>query len=326
MRRLFLGVDGGQSSTLALICDQSGRLAGWGRAGPSNHVHEPGGMARLEGALRESIGGALAAAGPTEAPIAAACLGMTGGAEWAAKLLPRIVACDRVQAEHDSVTAHAGALAGEPGAIVIAGTGSVALGVNAAGQRARAGGWAHIMGDEGSGYDLGRQALIAAARATDGRGPATTLLEAVLAHWQMATLWEVRAAVYGGRIDRPAIAGLARLVVAASAAGDEVAGRIVDRGCRELAEMVAAVLRRLDLLGQETPVAPVGGLFRAVEAVLGPFARHLATLAPRTELRAPIYPPAVGALILALRLGGVSIAEGVRRELAAAAQIVGQEK
>ncbi len=324
--RYFLGVDGGQTSTLALLCDETGALLGVGRAGPSNHVGEPGGPARLEAALSGSIHGAFAAAGLEPAAVEAACLGMTGGGEKVATVLPAIVPIAKLQIEHDSVTAQAGALAGGPGVIVIAGTGSVAFGVNSAGQRARAGGWAYIMGDEGSGYDLGRQALIAAARASDGRGPATRLLADVLQRLGKATLWDVRTAVYGGEIDRAAIAQLSRVVVEASQAGDAVADAILDRGCHELAEIAAAVLRQLGMDEQEAPVAPVGGLFRAGDAIMGPFVRHLAELAPCARVRPPIYPPALGAVLLALRLAGIAFDDAVRQRFDVACQILRQEK
>ncbi len=325
--RYILGLDGGQTSTQAALCDDTGALLGVGHAGPANHVHEPGGLARLERALHESALAAFADGGLEPAPLAAACCGLTGvGQAHVAALWPAEVPAAALVVEHDSVAAHAGALAGEPGAIVIAGTGSVALGVNAAGERARVGGWSHIMGDEGSAYDLGRQALVAAARAHDGRGPATSLLGAILQHCHAQTLWEVHAAVHGGEIDRAGIAQLARLVVAAAVGGDAVAQGIVERGARELSEAAAAVLRRVGLLEQEAAVAPVGGLWRAGQVLLEPFSRHLAAAAPRAVVRPPLYPPALGAIILALRAAGIAMDDGVRRKLAAASLRLAQDK
>jgi N-acetylglucosamine kinase-like BadF-type ATPase len=323
--RHILGIDGGQSSTLALLCDQTGILLGIGHGGPSNHVREPGGKARLRDALHKSIQAAFANAGLPLTPVAAACCGMTGGDEYVSELLSTIIKIGNLQIEYDYVTAHAAALAGEPGVIVIAGTGSIAFGVNAAGQRARAGGWAYVMGDEGSGYDLGRQALIAAARACDGRGPTTSLSEAIPKYFEKKTLWDVRMAIHTGEIDRPSIAQLSHLVVAASAAGDEVAQSILDYGGKDLAEAAVAVLCALGMLGQPATVSTVGGVFQAGDTILRPMARHLLATAPRAQIRPPVYPPALGPVLLALQLIGNRIDASVKKQLDAASQILEQE-
>lgn len=319
-RQYFLGVDGGQTSTAAVLCDENGILLGQGHSGPSNHVHEAGGMERMRNALRQSIEAAFADAHLSLCRVEAAYCGMTGGAEYVPQLWPHTVPTGKLVAEHDTVTAHAGALAGGPGVIIIAGTGSVAFGVNRAGERARAGGWAYIMGDEGSAYDLGRQALMAAARADDGRGPATSLLEAILHRFGKASLWEVREAIYRGEIDRVLIGQIAPLVVAASNAGDAIAHGILERGCKELAEATIAVLRRLAMIEEEAIVAPVGGLFQAGQAITIPFSQYLAQSAPLARLRPPLYPPVLGAVLLAMRLSEIAIDEAVRQHLAVGSQ------
>jgi glucosamine kinase len=328
-QQLFLGIDGGQTSTQAAICDQAGQLLGAGRAGPANHLHEPGGAERLQRALRDSLQAAWRQTGfdpaqrfPTFAVI---CCGMTGGGEPIPGLLGQYAAWGQLLADYDLATAHAGALLGAPGVIVIAGTGSAAYGTNSAGQTARAGGWAHLMGDEGSGYDLGRQALIAAARAEDGREPATCLLPAVLAFFEQDRLWQVRQLVYSPAVDRARIAQLAPLVFQAARQGDAAAQAILERAGQELAELGLAVLRRLGLQQQAVRVAPVGGLFQAGEGLRVPFARHLQSGAPQAEVVEPACPPVLGALLLALKAGGVAIDLPLRRRLQAAAQQLGSK-
>ncbi|MGQ9681886.1 MAG: N-acetylglucosamine kinase [Anaerolineae bacterium] len=319
---MALGVDAGQTSTVAVLFTLDGRLLGVGHGGPANHVHEPGGRARLEMALRASIGNAFAAAGLEPETVHTACLGMTGGMKLVPAILPSIVAVERLRVEQDSSVALSGALAGEPGVVVISGTGSVALGLDAAGNRARAGGWAHIMGDEGSAYDLGRQALVAAARACDGRGPDTCLLQMVLGHFGMESLWQVRMAVYDGTIDRAAIARLAPLVVSAATAGDAVANAITNRGCLALAELVAAVARQLQMHDREVRVSYAGGVFRAGAPILEPFSAHLARLVPQATVRPPVFPPVVGAALEALRQAEVVLDDSMRDRLQSMAHIV----
>jgi len=209
-------------------------------------------------------------------------------------------------AEPDMVTAHAGAFGGGPGVIVIAGTGSIAYGKDAAGQQARSGGWGYAMGDEGSGYDIGRQALMAAARMEDGRGPHTSLLAALLDHFQLASLWEVRTALYGGKISRPQIAALAPLVFQACRQGDEAAQWIVDQAACHLAQLATAVLGRL-CWEEPAYVTPVGGVFQAGETIMNPFQTKLKARCPDARVVPTRYPPVIGALLLAYRAGQVSI-------------------
>jgi len=234
---------------------------------------------------------------------------MTGGWEWVPEVLARFVTVHHLIAEPDMITAHAGAFGGGPGVIVIAGTGSIAYGKDAAGQQARAGGWGYAMGDEGSGYDLGRQALVAAARMEDGRGPKTSLRAALLNHLQLNSLWEVRTALYGETIRRPQMAGLAPLVFQACQQGDEAALRIVDQAAGDLAQLAAAVLGRLRW--EEPPLlAPVGGVFQAGESIMDPFQTKLQGHYPGARVVPARYPPVIGALLLAYRAGQVRIEAG----------------
>ena len=124
--RLFLGVDGGQSGTRAMIGDETGRIAGIGH-GPA---------CRYEGAIAEAVN----AAGLMCASFEAACFGLSGGGAGKEALVRGLVKADRYLITHDAAIALTGALAGEAGIIVIAGTGSMAFGRNRAGRSARAGG------------------------------------------------------------------------------------------------------------------------------------------------------------------------------------------
>ena len=162
--RLFLGIDGGQSGTEAVIGDASGRILGRGSAGPCNHVGAAEGRAKLTRAVTESLGAALAAAGLNGEGIQleAACCGMSGGPDDKREILAELLPAGRLEVVTDAHIALTGALAGFPGAIVIAGTGSIALAETAGGRTARAGGWGYVFGDEGGAFDLVRQALRAA--------------------------------------------------------------------------------------------------------------------------------------------------------------------
>src|SRR5579872_2104814 len=141
--RLFLGVDGGQSDTTALIGDEAGRVLGMGRGGPCNHVGAAEGRAKLIAAVTDCVAKACARAqlDPAHVRFEAACFGMSGGPDDKEALLSEILHAGKLVLTHDGSIALAGATGGEPGIATIAGTGSIVFGRAADGRTARAGGW-----------------------------------------------------------------------------------------------------------------------------------------------------------------------------------------
>jgi N-acetylmuramic acid 6-phosphate etherase len=298
---LYLGIDGGGTHTIALLGGPGGVVLGRGTAGPSNR--QAVGTERALAALDEAVSAAFAAAGRTRGPVASACLGLAGAdrpedqaviREWAGRV--RL-------AGHVDVTSDAAILlaAGAPegwGLVLIAGTGSIAFGRAADGRTARAGGWGHLLGDEGSAYALVLSALQAVARSADGRGPATALTERLLARLGVSEPQGLIAAVYRSGRDRADLAALAPLVVEA-AETDAVAAWVVEEHAQELAQAGAAVARQLGWSGP-VPVALAGGL------LLGSAAQRERVLSGLRSLGVPpirvalVEEPAQGALKLAL--------------------------
>ena len=180
--RLFLGVDGGQSRTRVLIGDEEGHVLGAGEAGPCNHTAAAEGRRNLEKAVLEGLAAACARAGLDSSRVgfAAACLGMSGGPDDKREILAGILRAECLIVTHDAAIALAGATSAGQGIVVIAGTGSMAFGRNAEGRTARAGGWGHLFGDEGGGFDIARQALRAALRMDEGWGLPTILRQRLL--------------------------------------------------------------------------------------------------------------------------------------------------
>src|SRR5581483_5378036 len=124
------------------------------------------------------------------------------------------------------------------GVALVAGTGSMAFARAPDGRTARAGGWGYLLGDEGSGYALALAALRAVVRDADGRGPATRLTSRLLAHFGAVLAQDLVRLVYGGGVDRAALAAVAPYVLEAAAAGDEVAAEIMAGQAEELADLV----------------------------------------------------------------------------------------
>ncbi len=307
MRRLFLGVDGGQSHTDAVVADDNGRLLGRGRGGPSNHADQPGGRERLRRAIRDSVGAALASAGLPEVSAArftSAHCAMTGGPEDKKTEIHALLHADRLTVGHDAPAALAGATAGGPGIVVIAGTGSVAYGETSDGRAATAGGWGYVIGDEGSGYWIAIEAIRRAARGDDARASATELGSIAVERFACVTLRELAARIQAGAIDRDAISRFAPEVDAVATAGDRVASAIIDEAGRYLARLAVALADRLGAREAAMPVAAVGGVFR-LAGVFAAFAGEIAGAWPAARLVTPRFDPAVGALILAYRQAGL---------------------
>src|ERR1051325_1063962 len=174
----FLGIDGGGTKTQAVVTDAHFKVIGEGRSGASN-PHRIGfkeAVANIKAATDE----ALKQAGLHLHDIAAACAGIAGTSHpihyhTMEDALDRTFDLDKLELVTDARAALTGALDGKPGVIVIAGTGSIALGLNGAGSEARSGGYGPTFSDEGSGYDIARRALKAVAASFDGRSPETRL-------------------------------------------------------------------------------------------------------------------------------------------------------
>lgn len=305
MTGFFLGVDGGQSSTTALIGDATGRVAGHGAGGPCNHVGAAEGREKFTRAIRGCLSQACAQAGLDSArpSFAAACLGFSGGPAQKEAILRELLAAEKLIVTGDYTIALSGATAGEPGIITIAGTGSISYGRNAAGALARVGGWGYLFGDEGGAFDLVRQALRASLREEEGWGPPTSLLPRLLEAAGESSANALMHRFYTTDFPRPRIASLARLVDEAAIEGDPVARKILENAARDLAEITAAVRGQIFQPEEAPIVAYIGGAFRST--ILLEHFRMLTELGGHGRCRPPEYGPAAGALIEAYRAAGL---------------------
>jgi N-acetylglucosamine kinase-like BadF-type ATPase len=186
------------------------------------------------------------------------------------------------------------------GLVLVAGTGSIAYGVNARAVAARSGGWGPVLADEGSGYWIGRRALVAVMRHADGRGPRTALTPMVLERLHLARPDELVNEVYEGAERRQLVATLGPLVAQAQAGGDAVAAEILSDAASELVLAAASVVERLEMRGDVFPTFLSGGMFRSIESLSSDVRNRLAELAPRTTVSLLSAEPASGAVRLAL--------------------------
>ncbi len=313
---IVIGVDGGQTTTLALCARLDGTILSSALAGPSNHYDELGGPERLVSAITDSVSEALRQAQVDAERAAALWLGMTGSEEAARRVGQSLLPKARVDASLDMVTALAGASAGGSGVVVISGTGCIAYGHLDDGRSARASGWGYIMGDEGSGYDIGIQALRAATQAWDGRAAPTELTWRVPAAFDLPDLWAVHRAVYAHTLSRGDIARLARIVSEAAAAGDATSQRLLAAAGEQLADAALAVIAALDCLERGLSIYTTGGVFAAGEPLAGAFRARIAQTSPASQVLPARFSPVIGSVLLALKLAGVSPSADILARLA----------
>mgnify|MGYP001570937294 CR=1 FL=1 len=310
--KYFLGIDGGQSHTTALIADGSGRILGRGDAGASNHTREPGGRERLITAVTKSVGEALADAGlgdsvpgavATGCRFAGAHLAMTGEPEDKIEIINELLRADHLVVGHDAPGALAGAMAGGEGVIVLAGTGSVACGETRDGRFARIGGHGYMFGDEGSAFAIASDAL-GLALAFEDRGNPGALNKELLAHFKRPNLKAIAEDFYAGQLSRDRLAAFAARVSKLANRKDAAAVEILDVAGEALAEMAIACANKLGL--QAGMISFGGGVFKT-PVVLQVFAEIVLAELPDAEIVMPRFGPEVGALLLAYRQAGKKI-------------------
>ena len=206
------------------------------------------------------------------------------------------------------------------GVAVVCGAGINCVGVSPDGRHARFPALGTITGDWGGGHDLGLAAIEAAARSEDGRGPRTSLEQAVPAHYGLATPTELAESFHAGRITTERILELAPVVLA-TADDDSVAAAIVDRLATEVVTLARVALERLDLLDEPAEVVLGGGVLTAADdRLLGSVEAGLRALSPLITMHVTASPPIVGSALLALDALGADPAAKlrVRRELGGA--------
>jgi N-acetylglucosamine kinase-like BadF-type ATPase len=311
--QLYLGIDGGQSHTDAVISDDEGNLLGRGRGGPSGHAEQPGGLERVRQAITESVERALRSAGLgsiSDTEFAFAHCAMTGDGDFKEEPFRALLRARHLRIGHDAPAALAGATGGGPGVVVIAGTGSVAYGVKQNGGGLRIGGWGYLFGDEGGGFWTALQGVRRAMLAADGLGEPTALAELALKHFDSPDLMSLAMGVYGEVISRDRFASFAAEVYRAATSGDRVAREVVEEGAVYLARLASTVARRLDLSEEEARVACVGGVFRGA-LLREAFASALGEQLPSARITPVRFDPAIGALLLAYREAGLERTEGL---------------
>jgi N-acetylglucosamine kinase-like BadF-type ATPase len=293
-----MGIDGGGSTVRVAITTPDLTVRGQSEGPTAN----PGvvGADKAADTIRETMRRALDAAGLTADQIAAVGIGVAGAAAhhsagWLRAVVEAITPQARIVPSADFEIALVGALGQRQGVLVLAGTGSLAYGINAAGVTALVGGWGYLLDDAGSGYWIGIRALEAVVRAADGRGQNTALTPALLNALGLPGSLDLIAWLYRAEAARTReIAQLAPLVIERAAENDPAARAIVSQAAAELELATRTVIRRLDMPAPDFAFA--GGLLTHKNLLSDTLCVGLGL----DSIPVPRHTPVIGAALLAL--------------------------
>jgi N-acetylglucosamine kinase-like BadF-type ATPase len=295
-----LGIDVGGSKTVCLLADDDERVIAEGREEGANL--QGAGELALEKVLHSVMDRTLEGTGIVPAAI---CLGIAGvdratDEGVVRSIMGRIGFKARIIIVNDALIALQAGVRDEPGIVIVSGTGSIAYGRNERGEASRAGGWGYVLGDEGSGYWIGRLALRAVVRHADGRGRTTSLTPRLLSHFGATRANELIHRVYHEDLSPRAIAAVAKYVQLARDEGDIAATGILNRAADELMTAATAVMTQLELTDRKFTFVLSGGMFHAVPWLCDQMQLLLPALARQSTVARLNEEPALGAVRLAV--------------------------
>jgi glucosamine kinase len=299
--RFVMGVDGGATKTLAAVLDLREQTLHLGHGGSSNA--DAVGERAATDSLVKATDEALARADIEREQLAAAVLAIAGTDTDAVTVHVRERCPTTWLVVNDVVGAWAAATDARPGVGVISGTGSNVLGVGADGRAWRAGGWGHVLGDEGSGHWLAVQSIKAALSDRDGSGPQTALSAAAVDFFGARSVEALATLVYAKPLSKGEIAAFAIETARVAHAGDTVARELYARAANELARQIVAVIEHTGLAG-EFPVGLIGSAFKAGELFVAPLADAIHELAPQARVAVVDMAPVGGCVLLAALAAG----------------------
>lgn len=253
----LLAIDGGGTKTIAVITDQKGTILGRGKAGASNYqaVGRENAKQSLISAINHALQSIRQFYNQTEkmyfecAVFALAGIDTKKDHVIVNEIVNEVIHSLPIQIksiiiENDGLSTLLGATKNSPGLLLISGTGSIAFYHDGHGNYVRAGGWGHRVGDEGSGYWIGKEAIRAVLKMYDGREKTSILSNLIINHFQFSNIEDLYNWVYSDRYSVDDVSSLTLIVEKAANQGDEVSRRILDSAVFELEQLLLAVLKR----------------------------------------------------------------------------------
>lgn len=300
--KYLIGLDGGGTKTHAIITNLRGEKLYECSGGASNFLVQ--GTLTVSQTLFSIIQKCVDAIGAQLTEVECVLLGTTGAGrrtdaeklenDFHSFLKEKNIRIQKFIVKSDARIALEGAFAGKPGSILISGTGSIMFGKDAKGNVYRVGGFGRFLGDEGSGYMLGKKGLVAVSKNFDGRGEETILTNLVKEKLGIETPEILITEIYKNNFD---IASVAPLVIEAATKQDKAALKIVDEETNELILHIKTMYNKMN--EHELDVSFIGGLISSQNFYSDLFKQKIAAKLPHVRVIEPIHSPAMGAVLMA---------------------------
>ncbi|WP_052045308.1 N-acetylglucosamine kinase [Caloranaerobacter azorensis] len=297
----IIGIDGGGTKTLGYIGDTDGNILGVFSSGAANYFSI--GIDRVKANLEHVIQSLCKKVQIDKKDLTLISLGLAGvDREQDRKIIMKIISqiginC-KIILNNDAKTALVGAHGQEKGIILISGTGSICYGIDSNGRIKRAGGWGHIIDDEGSAYDIAIKGLKSVIKAFDGRGQKTLLKEKILKYLHLYSVEELIQFIYSKETTKDHIAKIAPIVMQSSVEGDNVSKHIMNEAIQSLIDMVIVVINDLDFNGERVELALTGGVFNNSEIIKQQFIDKITAQLQNLNLHRPLFDGAVGSMLI----------------------------
>lgn len=303
--KYLIGMDGGGTKTKCILTDMNLNPIYETAGGPSNFLVI--GTEKVSETILSLVSECILSKNISDKDIEAVVLGTTGGGRRSdAELLETQITADsvtkgisinRVKVESDARIALEGAFSGEPGSILIAGTGSIMFGKDKNGEIHRVGGFGRYIGDEGSGYRIGSIALNTAAKNFDGRGKHTKISDLLAQEFSITSSEELITEVYRNNFN---IASVAPLVFEAAEKGDKIAQRILENEADELLLHILAMKEKLkvDIL----KLSLIGSILTTANYFSYLFNEKVVRNFKDVKMMEPEHSPEFGAVLMAKQL------------------------
>lgn len=302
----LLAIDGGGTKTIAVITDKKGSVLGVGKAGATNYqvVGRKAAQQSLQDAIQQAIEEVKSRFGHSD-PVAVekAVIALAGLDTQNDQRIVDHIVCDALQSlqlnvrnfivENDCLSALLGATQQSPGVLLISGTGSIVFAHDGKGRYVRAGGWGHRVGDEGSGYWIGKEAIRAVLKMYDGREEPSVLSNLILNHFQFHHIEDLYNWVYSEHYSVDDVSALTRIVEEAASQNDAVSQAILERAVSELEQLLYAVLARVSLNDEHVKLVLQGGVLQHNRHIRDQILNKLKRTHPNLQLlsnqKEPIY-------------------------------------
>lgn len=287
----YLAADGGGTKLQTILYDEKFRIVRTGRVAGVNTLYKPVDDVRASvAAMMKNLLLDL------DGTVVAADVCMMGAKDVVADaLLQQNANCD-IRFHSEPAVGLAACLKTE-GVVALSGTGSDAFFVKKGAKISAVGGWGPLLGDEGSGYDIGLNALKAAIYAYDGRKEKSMLYDLVMEHWNLENLWGIVTHLAGNPDARHEVAAAAKLCSRAAHAGDKTALRIYEHAALEMSLQTRTIIERHRHEWDGTVVI-MGGAWKGHPRMFDVFRREIELLYPEARISLPVFEPVVGCAVL----------------------------